>query len=133
MVMTSDTTSENPSFDVRSALDAERAQIRAAIADIDDNLSHLKDPDADADHDFGEEGGEGAGASVERDRDNALRSQLRERLILIDDADHRLENHSYGCCVTCHQPIAPARLEALPAATECVGCAGAPILARRSR
>jgi RNA polymerase-binding transcription factor DksA len=28
---------------------------------------------------------------------------------------------------------APARLEILPAATECVSCAGAPLLTRRSR
>lgn len=128
-----DAASPTSEADILASLNLDEAQVRAAIADIDDALAQTKDPDADADHDFGEEGGEGAGAAVDRDRDKALRSQLVERLLRLDEAKQRVSEGTYGWCFTCQRPIAPARLEALPAATECVGCAGAPVLARRSR
>lgn len=120
-------------FDARAALDAERRRVSVAIGNLDEALSQMKDPDADADHDFGEEGGEGAGAAVDRDRDAALRSQLIEYLDSVDAAERRVAAGTYGQCRTCHRPIAEARLEVLPAATECVSCAGAPLLTRRSR
>jgi DnaK suppressor protein len=132
MSMTADTPPETP-FDARAALEAEGRRVRAGIADLDDALAQTNDPDADADHDFGEEGGEGAGAAVDRDRDVALRAQLVDRLAALDAAERRLEAGTFGICRTCLRPIAPARLEVLPAATECVSCAGAPLLTRRSR
>ncbi len=127
------TISPTPAFDAGAALAAERARVMAAIANLDEALSQMKDPDADADHDFGEEGGEGAGAAVDRDRDAALRSQLLDHLDSVDAAERRLDDGTYGQCRTCRRPIASARLEVLAAATECVGCAGAPLLTRRSR
>jgi DnaK suppressor protein len=133
MSLAADTTPENPPFDARAALEAEGRRVRAAIADLDVALAQTTDPDADADHDFGEEGGEGAGAAVDRDRDTALRAQLVDRLSALEAAERRLEAGTFGICRTCGRPIAPARLEVLPAATECVSCAGAPLLTRRSR
>jgi DnaK suppressor protein len=124
---------QDPEFDAGTALATEEERIRAAIAEIDMALAQTNDPDADADHDFSEEGGEGAGAAVDRDRDTAMRTQLLERLSGVEDARHRLAEGSYGACRTCGKPIAEARLEVLPAATECVNCASAPLLTRRSR
>ncbi|WP_419722942.1 TraR/DksA family transcriptional regulator [Sphingobium aquiterrae] len=37
----------------------------------------------------------------------------------------RLDSDTYGLCTTCGEPIAPARLEALPAAAHCIRCASA--------
>lgn len=126
-------TPSDPEFDPAISLTAEEGRIRDAIAEIDLALAQTNDPDADADHDFSEEGGEGAGAAVDRDRDTAMRAQLLERLSGVEEARHRLEEGSYGSCRTCGKPIAEARLEVLPAATECVNCASAPLLTRRSR
>jgi RNA polymerase-binding transcription factor DksA len=39
------------------------------------------------------------------------------------EALNRLDNGTYGKCQTCGQPIAPARLEAIPFARNCVKCA----------
>ncbi|MDH3598641.1 MAG: TraR/DksA family transcriptional regulator [Candidatus Tectomicrobia bacterium] len=36
---------------------------------------------------------------------------------------NRLDNDAYGTCITCGEPIAPARLEALPYAVQCMACA----------
>lgn len=35
----------------------------------------------------------------------------------------RLDDGTYGVCVRCGEPIAKARLEALPYATQCIACA----------
>ena len=35
----------------------------------------------------------------------------------------RLDEGTYGLCVTCGEPIAKGRLEALPYATQCIACA----------
>jgi RNA polymerase-binding transcription factor DksA len=40
----------------------------------------------------------------------------------IEDALRRLRTGTYGRCVDCEEPIAPARLRALPFAQTCVGC-----------
>ena len=47
----------------------------------------------------------------------------QETLKLIDEALGRLGDGSYGLCVECDQPIARARLEALPYTRHCIECA----------
>ena len=41
----------------------------------------------------------------------------------ISEAINRLDNGTYGTCETCGQAIALERLEALPFANQCIGCA----------
>lgn len=48
---------------------------------------------------------------------------LRREIADIRQALARMEDGSYGECAVCGQPIAPARLEALPTATRCINCA----------
>ena len=52
-----------------------------------------------------------------------LESEALAELGQIDEALRRLEEGTYGLCSQCGKPIADARLEALPYATECVACA----------
>jgi DnaK suppressor protein len=40
----------------------------------------------------------------------------------IDRALRRIEEGSFGACIDCGQPIAPARLEAEPSAGRCLRC-----------
>ena len=51
------------------------------------------------------------------------RFQLRRALLL--SALERLEDGTYGACLHCGLPIAPARLKALPAVSTCVRCQAA--------
>jgi RNA polymerase-binding transcription factor len=48
----------------------------------------------------------------------AARQQLEET----EAALARVDDGSYGLCASCSEPIAPERLETLPAARYCVGC-----------
>ena len=52
----------------------------------------------------------------------ALRDHHRLLIEQVDAALGRLDAGTYGACVTCGQPIDPARLEALPAASHCIDC-----------
>ncbi|MFF6904886.1 TraR/DksA family transcriptional regulator [Streptomyces sp. NPDC012389] len=68
---------------------------------------------------------EGSSTAFERAHVAALLAQAREHLAELDLAVDRLENGDYGRCEVCGEPIPAARLEVRPAATTCVGCAGA--------
>ena len=67
---------------------------------------------------FDEEGGEGTTVAVERERDLALSSQARHTVSQIDAALERIDNGTYGYCVTSGAPIPKARLRAIPWAAE---------------
>jgi RNA polymerase-binding transcription factor DksA len=67
---------------------------------------------------FDEEGGEGTTVAVERERDLALSSQARHTVSQIDAALERIENGTYGYCITSGAPIPIARLRAIPWAAE---------------
>ncbi len=61
----------------------------------------------------------------------SMRAQLqglfdgtRRELAALDRAEARLRDGTYGSCLVCGAPIAPPRLEALPAAETCIDCAG---------
>ena len=58
----------------------------------------------------------------EQQRDLALRDRSIRQLELVDAALARLEDGTFGTCLRCGKPIAPARLEALPWAAHCIEC-----------
>jgi len=57
-----------------------------------------------------------------RDMDVALLEMESETLRRIDEALQRLADGAYGVCASCEEPIAEARLQALPFATLCRAC-----------
>ena len=101
--------------DVRAALDEERAQLRHQLADLG----------------FGDDGGlaydqnfaDSSQVTAERGEVEALANSLKETLAEVEHALAKLEEGTYGRCESCGQPIAPARLEAKPAARLCINCA----------
>lgn len=61
--------------------------------------------------------------TAERGEAEALAGELRDALAEVEAAIERLSEGTYGNCERCGQPIAPARLEAMPAARLCISCA----------
>jgi len=72
---------------------------------------------------FGKRVGEGTNIAIERFTDVAIHDQLLQQLAAIEAAIVRVEEGTYGICDVCHRPIAVERLEAIPWAATCVGCA----------
>jgi len=58
--------------------------------------------------------------TFEQEKNLSLLEQVQDELAEIDAAFQRLERGTYGTCQACGRPIAPERLEALPATRFCV-------------
>lgn len=66
---------------------------------------------------------EGSTIAFERSQLSASLEAARAGLADVESALARVAAGTYGRCETCGEPVPPERLEALPAATTCVGCA----------
>lgn len=53
---------------------------------------------------------------------DGLRYDYQAEMTRIDRALARIENHEYGSCAACHEPIDPQRLAAVPEAEFCYAC-----------
>ena len=104
-----------PTVDYRALLEEERAQLRDKLAELG----------------FGDGGGlsydanfaDSSQVTAERGEAETLALQLREALAEVEHALDKLSQGTYGLCESCGKPIAPARLEAKPAARLCIDCA----------
>ena len=97
---------------VRATLEAERARLLAELGEAIQAPGQMT------------YGSQAAAASqvFEQQRDLALRDRATQQLELVDAALERLDDGSFGTCLRCGKPIAPARLEALPWAGHCIEC-----------
>lgn len=74
---------------------------------------------------FGKRVGEGTSQAVERLATTSAARALWAKLQDVERALGKLDDGTYGVCDACGGPIDPDRLEAIPWATRCVGCARA--------
>jgi RNA polymerase-binding transcription factor DksA len=95
------------------------ARLAGTGAERDAVVSAAKESVTDDEHDP-----EGSTIAYERRILDALAHDMRERVSEVDAALDRLERGTYGTCARCHRPIPADRLDALPTARTCVGCAG---------
>lgn len=65
---------------------------------------------------------EAGSVTLEREIDYSLEEVVHERLAAIAGALERIEQGSFGLCVSCAAPIAAERLAALPWAGLCINC-----------
>ena len=110
----------SPEFltEMRNRLLAERAKYLHSAEEYRAEADSLLETLEPGDVQFDEEGGEGATLAVERERDIALSNQARETVSQIDAALQRIDNGTYGYCVTSGAPIPQARLRAIPWAAQ---------------
>lgn len=97
----------------RKALTAERSRLLAELGEPIESPGQMT------------YGSQAAAAShvFEQQRDLALRDRSRAELHRVETALRALDEGRYGTCVTCGNPIAPERLEAIPWAAQCIECA----------
>lgn len=96
---------------MRGALTAERDHLAAQINSLEpgQNNSQVDDNFADSGQ-----------VAAEQGENQALASQLRNELAEVERALAKLDDGTYGRCEACGEQIAPARLEAMPAARFCI-------------
>ena len=93
-------------------------RLAALTSDFDAVVAASLDTNADDEHDP-----EGTTIAFERSQIGSLVTQVRRHVTEVDAALLRLDHGTYGVCERCGAPIGFARLEALPAARTCIGCA----------
>jgi len=96
---------------VRAQLEDERERLRARLRELGPGNS------------FDEGFADSSQVTAERGELDALAGTLAESLREIEDALAKLDEGTYGLCESCGSEIAPARLEAMPAARLCITCA----------
>ena len=99
--------SEVTSVAARALLEAERAALQ-------NELNELVGLDYDANF------ADSSQVTAERAETERLANSLRETLDEVEHALAKLEDGTYGLCEECNEPIAAARLEAMPAARFCI-------------
>ena len=104
--------------DMRRKLLKERAKYLHSAEEYQAEAESLLATREPGDVQFDEEGGEGTTVAVERERDLALSSQARHTVSQIDAALERIDDGTYGYCVTSGAPIPIARLRVIPWAAE---------------
>jgi DnaK suppressor protein len=95
----------------RLTLESERERLRAELSE-------------EVEHPRVAHGAQTAAATEvsESQRGQQMRNRESAHLVQIEGALQRIADGKFGLCGTCGKPIAPERLEALPWATDCVGC-----------
>lgn len=102
----------------REGLVSERAQLLGQVEGLDAEADVKNWRESGFDDDPADAGS----ASFERETAQSLSLHARNLLAQIDDALRRLDEGTYGECVTCGRRIELERLEALPYTTQCMEC-----------
>ena len=107
----------------RATVEGERARVAERASSLERELASLAEEQSLTSHDD-EHDPEGVTIAVQRAQIQGLLEAARVETAELERAAERLEAGTYGYCATCGDAIAPERLEALPAATTCIRCAG---------
>lgn len=97
---------------VRDELAAERDRLKKQV----DELAADTDSSMSFDGGFADSGQ----VAAERGEFTSLANSLRDQLDDVEAALTALDEGRYGRCEVCDQPIADARLEAMPATRRCI-------------
>ncbi|GAA2540385.1 TraR/DksA family transcriptional regulator [Pseudonocardia hydrocarbonoxydans] len=101
---------------------AARAAAVERAAALSRQVQGLAEQQAHTTHDD-EHDPEGVTIGFERAQLQGLLAGAREEIEALDRAAARLAAGTYGRCAVCGGPIAPERLDALPATETCIACA----------
>jgi RNA polymerase-binding transcription factor DksA len=118
-----DRTTPNPG--ARVALGSERVSALDRLRTLEHELAGLAGDAGDANGDD-EHDPEGSTVAYERARVAGLLVRAVSHLEDVDRALEKLAKGRYSVCEGCGGQIPSARLEALPAARTCIGCASPP-------
>ncbi len=111
---------EDSSTEERLDLEEQRQQLLQDKASILNDLEHLGEAMRNSEVDIDLE--EGDPQIIEREKYQALVTNLQTRLKSVERALAKIDLGVYGICERCGKPIAIARLIAKPDATLCIKC-----------
>lgn len=105
--------------EIRAELLADRKRLAEDLAESEMDLQDLM---RDYGGGSGDDSADTGGKVLEREQELTLTNNSRTLLAQTGRALERLDDHTYGSCESCGQPIGKLRLQAFPRATLCVAC-----------
>jgi DnaK suppressor protein len=105
--------------EIRLRLQEERAQLQGAAAENE------REDDRDSGREVSDMPTHHADAAPENEVEQlvaGLSTDFSNRIAQIDAALQRIEDGTYGTCVSCGRPIGEERLDARPDADRCIDC-----------
>jgi DnaK suppressor protein len=102
--------------DLRSQLEEEREQLRRQLVE-------LGFADGGAGLEYDGNFADSSQVTAERGEAEALARTLQETLDDVERALAKMDEGTFGTCENCGNAIAEPRLEAMPAAKQCIDCA----------
>jgi DnaK suppressor protein len=103
-------------------LESKRDRLKDQIVRVEHQLVELRELRS-MENDDDEHDPEGVSLASEWSRLEGLRLAYTEDLEHVTETIDTLQRGGEVLCEVCHQPIDPARIEALPEATRCIHCA----------
>lgn len=112
-----------PIGELRTALEEERKRVAHAIDYLhEENQGSLEDETGDIAPGVDNHPADAATETFDRELDYTLEENAEHVLAAIDAALQRMEEGTYGRCLSCGKQISRERLEAIPWATQCIDC-----------
>jgi RNA polymerase-binding protein DksA len=108
------TSTDATTADFRSQLEEERDALQARLSELGYGVVGI-----DYDSNFADS----SQVTAERGESEALAARLHETLVEVEHAISKLDSGTYGHCESCGKQIGGPRLEAKPAARNCIECA----------
>jgi DnaK suppressor protein len=105
----------------RQELDAHLTRLAGELAELE-KAREASRQEKDEYAGYGNHVGEAASETSEAERNLALIDNLEQMREHIERALKRIDDGTYGLCLTCGKLIPAERLEALPFAEQCVSC-----------
>lgn len=102
--------------DLRASLEQERDRLAQQLAELGEGSP---DSSLEFDPNFADT----SQVTAERAEVEAVVNSIKDSLAEVEHALAKFDAGTYGLCENCGQQIAPARLEAMPAASLCISCA----------
>lgn len=104
---------------VRKALDEDEARLLEEIAMTEQGLADLIRDSGDG---AGDDQADAGSKTFEREHEMSLANNARDMLDQVRQALARIDDRTYGVCITCGKGIGKLRLQAFPRATLCMSC-----------
>jgi DnaK suppressor protein len=107
---------------VKASLLEQRKIFSREFEDIEEGAFNISQSEMSGEVSFDEEYADAGSATFEREKELSITNNIRDLLDKVDHALNAIEKGTYGICENCGNPIAKARLLALPYSTMCLRC-----------
>ena len=106
---------------IRASLEQQRAVLLKEYSDLEEG-SMISQSEASGEASFDEEFADAGSHTFEREKEMSIGQNIRDLVDKVNHAIEAIDRGRYGICERCGNPIAKARVMALPYATLCMTC-----------